>query len=82
MAEFRALRAPKNYSSCEELARFAHKNFCFAHIHFFIIVIAIIITMIISALHPPKCELDGPASLSSSNLAFRLYLTGLFPILI
>ena len=42
-----------------------------------IIIITIIIIMIISAIHPPKCELDGPASLSSSNLAFRLYLTGI-----
>ena len=40
MAEFKALRASKNYSSCEELARFAHKNFCFAHIHFFITIMA------------------------------------------
>ena len=42
-----------------------------------IIISTIIIIMVISAIHPPKCELDGPASLSSSNLAFRLYLTGL-----
>ena len=34
----------------------------------------------ISAIHPPKCELDGATSLSSSHIAFRLYLTGLFPI--